>query len=242
MALCGVFAFAVMASFNFPSERPASVLLLSLFVVLAAGKPTTAGAVSAQKRKNDALGKGLAAMLGIVSLAFALLNIQIVRSDIQALKISFAKQAQNWYAVHEAAKKADRWYYPIHSMNGTPIPWYQGTALLLRGESARALPFLQRAYDIHPWHPHVVSNYGSVLFGTGKQEETVKMWEDMLAIFPEFHEVRVNLNEIYFMRSRWDKVEENLTFWENSAKPRNISLYLTQVKARMDSVRIRFNQ
>lgn len=228
IALCGLLGWAIIACFGFPMERTEECLLWLLF--LAMSLPEVSG------KKSSFGSKMVVGFLIAVSIGFVILTSLIVQADRHGFQISLAKQAQDWYSVHREAKAADHWYYPSHSINNTPIEWYIGTAALVRGDRLGGFPYLEKAWHKHPWHPHVASNYAAALYGEGKQVEAVEVMENLLVYYPEFHEVRVNLNEIYLIDENWNKVNQNLTYWEKSVKPRDISLYLEQVKVRMDSV------
>lgn len=228
MALCGLLAWGVIACFDFPMERTEECLWWLLFLALAMPR--------AKRGRNLRWNQGWIGFFVALGLGFGILTAMMVQADRHVYRLTLAKRVNDWYAVHREAKAALHWYYPTHSVNNTPIEWYIGTAALLRGDQSGAFPHLERAWEKHPWHPHVASNYSTALYGTGKQDEAVEVMENLLALYPEFGEVRVNLNEVYLSRGKWNKVKENLTYWEKSVKPRDISLYCEQVKVRMDSV------
>jgi hypothetical protein len=233
IALCGLMGWAIIACFGYPMERTEECLMWLLFLAMVLPK--------GKKLKRPIVGKLFVGFLMALGIGFGILTAMIVRADLHGFQISLAKQRHDWYSVHREAKAALHWYYPFHSVNNTPIEWYIGTAALVRGDQSGAFPNLNLAFQKNPWHPHVASNYAAALYGsdsdrTGKQEEAIEVMENLVALYPEFHEVRVNLNEIYLAGANWDKVKQNLTYWEKSVKPRDISLYLEQVKVRMDSI------
>ncbi|HHG84205.1 MAG TPA: O-antigen ligase domain-containing protein [Bacteroidetes bacterium] len=226
MGLCGLGAWLVLASFAFPMERPLQfALLFFFFSAISIGIP--------QKWNREYPSFLLPLILLPTSIGLVGLSGLMMQSDQHAMLIMQARIQQNWPVVIREAEAAQQWYYPVNFANGTPLSWYIGTGYLLQGGNLASFSHLQKAHHIHPWHPHVGSNYAAALHGQGAVEECKMIMEDLLITYPEFHEVRINLNELYLQEGNRNKVNENLSYWENNTKPNHYSSYLKQVKEKL---------
>ncbi|MEM7041151.1 MAG: tetratricopeptide repeat protein, partial [Bacteroidota bacterium] len=226
IALMGLTVWVVIGNFSFPFERPMSFLLLATFFGLAFSFPPTSPSFPKLFRQVP---YGIAALLA----AFAVLLTSMTLADAGTRELREAKLSQNWPRVIRLADKATHWYQPSERLSFTPIAWYRGTALLSMNRAAEAVPNLEHAYAVHPYHPHVLSNYGTALAATGQLEKAITIYEKLLLVFPQFDDARRNLTEIYLSTNNPEGAQKQVDYWKSVGSQAGISVYLEQVSKRL---------
>ena len=126
-----------------------------------------------------------------------------------------AKTEQNWPKVGQLAAKQRTWFNQNDGVAGTPIVWYEGLAYLSMQDYPKAVEKLELAKQYSPWHPQVLSNLGVALYLNNQQEKGIQQLEDLLLLYPDFEDVRMNLCEIYLTRGNKDaRVIELISYWK----------------------------
>lgn len=227
-ALCGLGAWVTIASFSFPSERPFNFTLGLTFGALICAVPT-----------EKPVGKLFRdSTLTLLMLAVISLILMVFRLSVSSLnhQLMLAKDRQNWPAVARMADEADRWYNRTEHISFTPISWYRGTALLQMQRPAEALPALEMARIVHPWHPHVLSNLGTAQFGNGQLDSALETYETLIGTFPDWDQARMNLSELYLTKGNLNGALQNLDYWEKHKFDLAIAKYVEHLRAVLDSV------
>lgn len=202
--LMGVIGYMVIASLNFPMERVAPSILLSLSIAL-----IFANAVPVkQKPKISPL--FLIIGFGALTLATGIFSSLRFQSGIHLKATKLANTEFQWPTIIESAQKAHQPWQQLDPFSGTPLPWYSGIGYINQNNLPLAIEAFEAAYAIHPWHPHVLNDLATVYQLNGQAQLSIQHYETCHALFPDFEEATLNLTAAYFNAGRIQEADQTL--------------------------------
>ncbi len=219
--LFGITGYMVISFFSFPKERIVHTIFLMLMGACVVGEglrdrgeggqgrgagQRDRGKEQGDRGKGQGQARGMPVFLGMTARhvhlaimvgAFFCMVFGYARLDaeIHVKKAISAREAGQWEEVISEIDQAGSRFYTMDPFS-TPIFWYRGLAEFSLGNTGKALEDFKKAYVIHPYHIHVLNNLGTCHALNGDHENAVICYQKALAIFPEFHEARRNLNRI----------------------------------------------
>ena len=164
-------------------------------------------------------------------------NIAFIRynSDIHATNAMYYKNKGKWNYVIKAIDKAyNQNYYQIDNVS-TPLLWYKGIAYFNQNKFNLAFDNFKRAYEIHPFHVHVLNNLATLYEINKNSLKAKKYYKDALKVNPSFKEVRVNLAAILFNEKKYNEALDIILqskvdpFWKRKQNNDNYDLYLKTI-------------
>ena len=175
---------------DFPMERFSHNIiffLLASFVI--------AGRIKEFKTK---MATGFKLLLIIIS-CFAL-YVAIIRysGEVHATNAIHFKGKGKWgYVIKAVDKSYNSDYYEMENTS-TPLLWYRGVAYFNQKRYALALRDFQDAYEVNPYHVHVLNNLATSYEMKGDRKKAKKFYRAVFDVNPSFKESRINLAAILF--------------------------------------------
>jgi len=126
--------------------------------------------------------------------------VAIVRyqGEVYATNAINSKAEQDWTSVVENIDKAyNKTYYELENTS-TPLLWYRGVVYFNQQKYNLALKDFKEAYNVHPYHEHVLNNLASSYEITGNHTKAKQFYLEALSVNPTFKEVRINLAAILY--------------------------------------------
>lgn len=197
-ALTGYITYAL---FSFPKERIAHQVLLGFILTLT--YLHTHPKANPPKSKPGSIFLGLGLGLLIVGLGL-FLGIKRMEAEAATSKALKARMDQNPQKVIRYIYEAENPYYQIDPMS-TPLRWYSGSAHHKLGQHRQALRDFHKAYQLNPYHMHVVNNLGTLYQIHGKSDSAIKYYNKALDLSPHFTTAALNLAAVHFNRGEIDK-------------------------------------
>jgi len=217
--------FLVYSFFSFPKERIESLIVTSVMLGLIVNRhhEITGGRVFAT-------GKLRVFLLFIIVLLPALIFIGSKRfySDYHMKKALIAKDKKNYTTVIKEIDQAISPYYPTDPFS-TPLTWYRGSARFNMNNTDLALKDFKAAYEINPYHIHVLNNLASAYELKGDHKNALKFYKEALAIAPNFEDAWFNLCAVYFNLGQTDSAYQALTHIDTGTKNPKYDKYLAVV-------------
>ncbi|MCX6273171.1 MAG: tetratricopeptide repeat protein, partial [Bacteroidetes bacterium] len=125
------------------------------------------------------------------------------RSEIHT-RLAFEARAQSRWesSVYELNQAENQWYRfdPI----STPLAWYRGMAFYNLGQMDAAFASFYRAWELCPFHPHVLNNLGTAYVIKGDTGQSVKYFEQAVKESPHFNDAWLNLAAVRFNSKQLD--------------------------------------
>ena len=185
--------FSFISFFDFPLERFShNIIFFFLAAIIVAGKLKHTG------YKKELLPKWLSfSFLGII---FFVIYVAIVRyqGEVYATNAINSQAEQDWTSVVENIDKAyNKTYYELENTS-TPLLWYRGVVYFNQQKYNLALKDFKEAYNVHPYHEHVLNNLASSYEITGNHTKAKQFYLEALSVNPTFKEVRINLAAILY--------------------------------------------
>ena len=202
--------YFVFSIFSFPKERYEQCLLHCLIVSpviinyynLRSGKKTIFTSVSFMG----------CAVLGFLILAFSVVvGYSRFKSEFST-KLAFKARANsNWGQVIEKINIAESSLYQLDPTS-TPLRWYSGEAHFNLNNLNAALKDFLKAYNIHPYHIHVLNNLASTYVLMAQKEKAIKIYNEAIAINPLFGEAHLNKAIVYYNDDEIENAYKSLRF------------------------------
>lgn len=194
--------FIIFSFFSFPHERIVHNILLSTFfaVIITANlidKPTFI------IPKQTILKLLIYLVIGIILISSVIVGYQRYISESHTKKALQAKMANNHSLVISEIKKAISPFYQMDPLS-TPLSWYEGLAWYQLGQTDSALKYFSQAYQLNPYHVHVLNNFASAYGEKGESAKAISYYKEVLSIYPKFEEASFNLCAVYFNIGKTD--------------------------------------
>ena len=181
-------------------------------------------------------------LIGISFFAVYVANIRY-QGEIHAANAIHYKSKGNWNYVIKAIDKAyNPVYYEIEN-TATPLLWYRGVAYFNQQRYELALKDFQAAYEVNPYHVHVLNNLATSWQIKGDSDKAKKYYREVFKVIFTFKEARVNLGAILFNEKKYvealDVILESKVddYWKRKQNNDNYDLYLkTIVNAWINSI------
>lgn len=167
------------------------------------------------------------------------------KGEIHAANALHFKNKGNWNYV---IKAIDRAYHPVYyemENTSTPLLWYRGVAYFNQQKYALALKDFKGAYQVNPYHVHVLNNLATSLQMKGDSKRAKEFYRDVFKVNPTFKESRINLAAILYNEKKYVEALDVILqskvdpYWKRKRNnfQDNYDLYLkTIVKAWVGSV------
>ena len=170
------------------------------------------------------------------------------QGEIHAANAIHYKAKGNWNYVIKAIDKAySPGYYEIENTS-TPLLWYRGVAYFNQQKYNLAFKDFQAAYEVNPYHAHVLNNLATSFQMKGDSKTAKKYYRDVFKVNPTFKEARVNLAAILYNEKKYVEALDMILqskvdpYWERKKHNDNYDLYLkTIVNSWINSVYVNAN-
>lgn len=192
--LFGITGYMVNAFFCFPKERIVHNVFLAMIMscVLSEyhhkfGKINTI--------KNKLLFRNQNLILLTLLIFCIVFGYARLIAEVHLQKALAARKAGDWQRVLSETAQADSLFYNMDPAS-TPVSFYRGLADFSLGRISSALDDFKKAYQVHPYHVHVLNNLGTCYALSGDNEKAAEFYRKTLAVSPQFEEAIVNLEKV----------------------------------------------
>lgn len=194
--------FTIFSFFSFPHERIVhNILVSTFFAVIITGylkeKPILAFT------KQRLLKMIFYPVSGAILVSCVIVGYQRYISESHTKKALQAKMDSNHSLVISEIKKAISPFYQMDPLS-TPLSWYEGLAWYQLGQTDSALKYFSQAYQLNPYHVHVLNNFASAYGEKGESAKAISYYKEVLSIYPKFEEASFNLCAVYFNIGKTD--------------------------------------
>lgn len=193
--LAGLVMFTVTSFFSFPLHRIEQGMLLMFFLAFADTR-----SVAATFKLDFRI---LIAVILPVLIYTSYMGIVRHSSELNTRKALEAREAHRWQAVIRQTDKVDTDLYPIEP-SSTPIAWYRGLANFQLRDVDKARIDFKSAYDVNPYHVHVLNNLATCLHLKGENEAAVELYLKAIDLNDRFPDAVKNLVAVYFNMGMYD--------------------------------------
>ena len=223
----GIVEYLAFSFFSFPKERYEPVLLLCMFLVPLTLNYSNRKAATTSKVSEDAL-TGYS-LLGVLVLA-ACLVVVFGRFQSEAhAKLAFKARSDNdWKKVVEEVDLAESSFYRLDPTS-TPLRWYSGSAQFNMQNFASALTDFQKAYEIHPYHIHVLNNLASTYIVLNQPQTAMDFYDKAIAINPGFRDAHLNKAIIYYNGQQVEQAYSSLREIQEASNDFRHSILLLKI-------------
>lgn len=236
--LAALSGYCTYALFSFPKERIEHQILLGLILALTSVQASSGYSnlySSQQSRFIIKAGLGLAIVLISLGVYMGYERLEAEAATQDALRARVNQQPEQ---VIKHISRAERPLYRIDPMS-TPLPWYSGSAHYKLGNHQAALEDFQEAYQLNPYHMHVVNNLGTLYQVTGQTDSAIHYFKQALSLSPGFTGAALNLAAIHYNRKNYKQALQtiqHLSYQPGNAKYKK---YLTAIlEARGDKIEV----
>jgi O-antigen ligase len=189
-AMVGYLTYSV---FSFPKERIIQPLLICLMAAII---------FSLNKNKKTLKLRRVHLLTLFIPVYFSLFfGFVRINSEICTRKIYKARENQQWKKVMNLTPKTVNIFYKMDAFS-TPIKWYSGNAWYNLGNIEYAVNDYEEAYQINPYHIHILNNLGTCYSKLNRNAEAIKYYEQALTIAPNFRDAILNLSAIYYNKNK----------------------------------------
>lgn len=220
-----ILGFLVYSFFSFPRERAETIIVTSFIQGLIMNRHNE---LHEKKYKNSKHIKlFLYLILILVSASLYIVHSRYF-SDIHMKKALIAKQNENYPLIIREINKANSVFYPTDPFS-TPLFWYRGSANFNLNNIDLALKDFKDAYQINPFHIHVLNNLASCYELKGEHDNSIRFYKKALTIAPNFEDAWLNLCAVYFNLGQIDSAYQALTNIDIQTKNPKYNKFLTVV-------------
>lgn len=217
--------FLVFSFFSFPRERAETIIVTSFILGLIMNKHNELHEKKYKSPKHIRLFLYLILILVSASL---FIIFSRYNSDIHMKKALMAKQNEDYPLIIREINKANSVFYPTDPFS-TPLSWYRGSANFNLNNIDLALKDFEDAYQINPYHVHVLNNLASSYELKGDHENAISFYKKALTIAPNFEDAWLNLCAVYFNLGQTDNAYFALTNIDIQTKNPKYNKFLTVV-------------
>ena len=194
-------SYVIVAFLSFPSERPVASLLL---VMVFAFTLVEYQKLNASKRDLSKRGMlGVLVLIMVVSGAIGYVGVKKFRSGLHVQNALQYRLNNQWQKVIDEVEKADDFFTRLDP-TATPLRWYSGLAWFNLGQKDKALADFRAAYQVNPYHMHVLNNLGTILGEKGEYDSAIGFFREAVRISPMFSEAVINLSSSLYNIGKTD--------------------------------------
>lgn len=186
----GVLIWIVISNLNFPIERVDHIIVFAAYLALILFRE------SAGIKLSIGIKKGIGLFLAIVMIFLTVVGGKRYLNEKHLQQVFIAHQNGQSNLVLQEANQINDDLFTVDYYSSTPVVWYKGIALLQTGKHAEALEQLRLAYEINPWHPHVVNNLASNYVILGDHDQAEVYYKEAISRFQDFPDPYINLSRI----------------------------------------------
>ncbi|MEM7040906.1 MAG: tetratricopeptide repeat protein, partial [Bacteroidota bacterium] len=212
----GLLIWIVISNLNFPLERLDHLLIFAAYTALILF-PTK---ISHPQNHPTTL-RFAQLLISAISMLFLLLFLfagQRWQKDRHLHQLLAAHQNGQSAQVLEIAPHTTGPFFSVEYFSATPILWYQGTALLQSGQTQAARDAFLQAYQINPFHPHVLNNLAATYVMRNEHAEAEKYYREAIARFRDFPDPYINLSKILQAAGRTNEARQILESFPEKAQ------------------------
>jgi len=224
--LFGLSGYMVIAFFSYPKERIVHTLLLLLMLA-------AVGSIRANATRTLKSCPLIVALFTIIVSSLCLMiAASRIASESHIRNALQAKELQDWSVVISEIDDAKS---PVCSMDltSTPLDWYRGVATFALGNTDDALDDFERAYQLNPYHVHVLNNLGTCYEVKGRHSEAIVKYEEALAIIPDFEETLLNLAAVLYNIGEYSEAYHRLKVIDGLASDNRYRTIMHRIEARL---------
>jgi tetratricopeptide (TPR) repeat protein len=119
------------------------------------------------------------------------------------------REKHNWQDEIDEYKLAESFTTKVDAFS-TPLAWYIGEAWFNLNELDSAHHYFRRAYEINPYHLHVLNNLGTTYELKGNSDKAESFFLKAHSIAPRFEDPLFNLCALYYNKSNFDLAYETI--------------------------------
>ncbi|MFA4852486.1 MAG: O-antigen ligase family protein [Bacteroidales bacterium] len=220
-----ILGYLIFSFFSFPRERAETIIVTSFILGLTMNKHNE---IRGKKYANPRLIKLFLYLILILISASLYIIYSRYLSDIHMKNALIAKENKNYTAIIKEINKANSIFYPTDPFS-TPLSWYRGSAFFNLNKTDMALKDFEEAYQISPYHIHVLNNLASCYELKGEHDNSIRFYKKALTIAPNFEEAWLNLCAVYFNLGQTDSAYQALTNIDTKTKNPKYKKFLTVV-------------
>ena len=233
LILFGIVGYLTISFFSYPKERIVPIILLTLMIARVLS--TYHIRIFPIRKELNYFAPKWLLIPTLILLSFSILiGYSRLNGEIHTKLAITALGAGNWETVVSEIGYAKSWVYNIDPMS-TPISWYEGVANFSSNNINEALNNFKEAFDIHPYHIHVLNNLGTCYEVLGDHKRAVDYYKEALRISPVFEETILNLGAVYYNMGKYNEAYDTLTRAEKGSNNPKLHKYLKRVKGQLKS-------
>jgi O-antigen ligase len=223
-----ILAFAIDSTFSFPRERVVHLVLVALAMaglwsVIPFGTESSQPGLG--RKANTTL--FVLILLGAATLLVGYSRLNSDRLIVQAIA---ERDRSNWPEVTALARQAETPLATI-DQSATPYAYYAGLGLYGYGRIPDALEAFQRAYDVNPYHLHVINSLATCHEAMGQHREAAHYFEEALAISPTFQPALLNYAATLYNVGQYQRAFRLISLVDPKVNPRRYHEYKASIEA-----------
>jgi tetratricopeptide (TPR) repeat protein len=198
----GLTGYLVISFFSFPKERIEHQIFLSIILAISVAE------YQIVNPETKTFSKGLIriffSILFILMVIGSSLTISRFISERHIARAYEYRENHNWQAEIEAYQLAMTSITKVDAFS-TPLSWYIGEAWFNLNKVDSAHFYFKKAYEVNPYHLHVLNNLGTSYQLKGKSNLAETYYIKAHEIAPGFEDPLFNLCAIYFNNKEYEK-------------------------------------
>ena len=198
----GLTGYLVISFFSFPKERIEHQIYLSIILAIS---------LTEYQTLNPEIKPFKISFLKIYFLTFLILMIvgsyitfSRLISEKHIAKAYTYREKHNWQAEIKAYQKAENSITEVDAFS-TPLSWYIGEAWFNLKNIDSAHFYFQKAFEVNPYHLHVLNNLGTCYELKGKSTLAETYYLKAHNVAPGFEDPIFNLCALYFNNKEYEK-------------------------------------
>ncbi len=197
----GLTGYFMISLLSFPKERIEHQIYVHIIFAIALTEYHTL------KPEYQQLKKGRLRIVFLLILALMVagsyLTLSRFISEKHIARAFKYREQHNWQDEIDEYKHAESFTTKVDAFS-TPLAWYIGEAYFNLNELDSAHLYFRRAYEINPYHLHVLNNLGTTYQLKGDSEKAKNYFLKATKISPRFEESLFNLCAVYFNENNID--------------------------------------
>lgn len=203
----GLTGYLMISLFSFPKERIEHQLYVHIIFAIALTEYNALNLPNQQLKKSR-LTYVFWLFLGLMIVG-SYLTLSRFISEKHIAKAYKYREQHNWQDEIEEYKLAGSFTTKVDAFS-TPLAWYIGEAWFNLNELDSAHLYFRRAYEINPYHLHVLNNLGTTYELKGKSDKAESFFLKAHSIAPRFEDPLFNLCALYYNKSNFDLAYETI--------------------------------
>ncbi len=221
-----VIGFIIYSFFSFPHERVVQNIILSIFLAtIILGDSNFTQKITLY---NGWVINIINTICILIILSSIFIGYQRFVSESHVKEALYAKSMNNQSLVISEIISAASYFYPMDPTS-TPLSWYRGLAWYQLGNIDSALVYFSEAYELNPYHIHVLNNLATTYTQKERIEEAIVFYNKAITIYPKFDEALLNLCALYYNQGQIDNAYYTLRQVDNDSRNTKYKTFLKAV-------------